>query len=80
MPSAHPAPGHQSRNVTDRPNLPNLPITHRYIYFAGTLAPGLPRSDRSRGFFLYGLSDDGGFDDVEDSLNLGCIRDCGGSG
>ena len=28
------APGRQSRNVTDRPN---LPITHRYIYFAGTL-------------------------------------------
>jgi hypothetical protein len=34
------APGRQSRNVTDRPN---LPITHRYIYFAGTL-----RTRRSR--------------------------------
>jgi len=29
------------------------------------LRPDLPRSDRSRGFFVYGLSDDGGFDDVE---------------
>ena len=28
------------------------------------LRPDLPRSDRSRGFFLYGLSDDGGLDDV----------------
>ena len=26
------------------------------------------RSDRSLGFFLYGPSDDGGFDDVEESL------------
>jgi len=26
------------------------------------------RSDRSLGFFLYGLSDNGGLDDVEDSL------------
>jgi hypothetical protein len=33
------------------------------------LRPDLPRSDRSRGFFLYGLSDDGGFDDVEESLS-----------
>jgi len=27
--------------VTDKPNLPNMPITHRYIYFAGTLPAGL---------------------------------------
>ena len=33
------------------------------------LRPDLPRSDRSRGFFLYGLSDDGGLDDVEESLS-----------
>ena len=32
------------------------------------LRPDLPRSDRSRGFFLYGLSEDGGLDDVEESL------------
>jgi len=32
------------------------------------LRPDLPRSDRSRGFFVYGLSDDGGLDDVEESL------------
>ncbi len=32
------------------------------------LRPDLPRSDRSFGFFLYGLSEDGGFDDVEESL------------
>ena len=32
------------------------------------LRPLRPRSDRSLGFFLYGLSDDGGFDDVEESL------------
>ena len=30
--------------------------------------PLRPRSDRSRGFFLYGLSDDGGLDDVPESL------------
>ena len=29
------------------------------------------RSDRSLLFFLYGLSDDGGRDDVDDSLNFG---------
>ena len=34
------------------------------------LRPPRWRSDRSRGFFLYGLSDDGGLDDVEDSLNF----------
>ena len=33
------------------------------------LRPDAPRSDRSRGFFLYGLSDEGGFDDVEESLS-----------
>ena len=33
------------------------------------LRPDVPRSDRSRGFFLYGLSDDGGFDDVPESLS-----------
>lgn len=33
------------------------------------LRPDLPRSDRSRGFFLYGLSDEGGLDDVEESLS-----------
>jgi hypothetical protein len=32
------------------------------------LRPLRPRSDRSRGFFLYGLSDDGGRDDVPESL------------
>ena len=32
------------------------------------LRPDLPRSDRSFGFFLYGLSEDGGLDDVEESL------------
>ena len=32
------------------------------------LRPDLPRSDRSRGFFLYGLSEDGGFEDVEESF------------
>jgi hypothetical protein len=32
------------------------------------LRPLRPRSDRSLGFFLYGLSDDGGLDDVEESL------------
>ena len=31
-------------------------------------APERPRSDRSFGFFPYGLSDEGGFDDVEESL------------
>jgi hypothetical protein len=34
------------------------------------LRPDLPRSDLSSGFFLYGLSEDGGLDDVEDSLNF----------
>ena len=33
------------------------------------LRPDLCRSDRSCGFFLYGLSDDGGLDDVEESLS-----------
>ena len=43
------------------------------------MAPGSPgclpgrrfpryRSDRSRGFFLYGLSDDGGRDDTDESI------------
>ena len=32
------------------------------------LRPDLPRSDRSFGFFLYGLSEEGGFDDVEESF------------
>lgn len=32
------------------------------------LRPDLPRSDRSLLFFWYGLSEDGGFDDVEESL------------
>lgn len=30
--------------------------------------PGRRRSDRSRGFFVYGLSEEGGFDEVEESL------------
>jgi hypothetical protein len=34
------------------------------------LRPDLPRSDLSFGFFLYGLSEDGGLDDVEDSPNF----------
>jgi len=34
------------------------------------LRPDLPRSDRSFGFFVYGLSDDGGLDELEDSLNF----------
>ena len=33
------------------------------------------RSDRSRGFFSYGLSDDGGFDDVEESRRA-CRSSC----
>jgi len=32
------------------------------------LRPERPRSDRSPGFFLYGLSEDGGLEDVEESL------------
>jgi len=32
------------------------------------LRPDRPRKDRSRVFFLYGLSEDGGFEDVEESL------------
>ena len=32
------------------------------------LRPLRPRSDRSLGLFLYGLSDDGGLDDAEESL------------
>jgi len=32
------------------------------------LRPDRPRSDRSLLFFLYGLSEDGGFEDVEESL------------
>ena len=32
------------------------------------LRPDLPRSDLSFGFFLYGLSEDGGRDDVEESF------------
>jgi hypothetical protein len=32
------------------------------------LRPDRARSDRSPGFFLYGLSEDGGFDDVDESL------------
>src|SRR5271165_5208583 len=32
------------------------------------LRPDLPRSDLSFGFFLYGLSEEGGLDDVEESL------------
>jgi hypothetical protein len=32
------------------------------------LRPERPRSDRSRGFFSYGLSEEGGLDDVEESL------------
>jgi len=35
------------------------------------LRPDLPRSDLSFGFFVYGLSEEGGLDDVEDSLNFG---------
>jgi hypothetical protein len=31
--------------------------------------PDVPRSDRSFGFFLHGLSDEGGFDDVPESLS-----------
>lgn len=36
------------------------------------LRPDRPRSDRSFGFFLYGLSDDGGFDDVEEPFPSRC--------
>ena len=32
------------------------------------LRPDRARSDRSRGFFRYGVSEDGGFDDVDESL------------
>ena len=32
------------------------------------LRPDLPRSDRSFGFFLYGLSEDGDLDELEESL------------
>ena len=53
---------------------PTLRVVHQPHRGAG-LARLLPRrrfpfsrSDRSRGFFLYGLSEDGGLDDVEESL------------
>jgi hypothetical protein len=38
------APGRQSRDVTNRPT---LSITHRYIYFAGTLARMVGESGRT---------------------------------
>ena len=61
----HSAGGYQNRcagSSTRRIVVPGSPGC-----FPGARFP-FSRSDRSRGFFLYGLSDDGGFDDVEESF------------